>query len=90
VPLIGGAILGNLPYLGLPAIDSMIETWYLRGYFVFALVAYTRWALLTINKICAFLDINCLTIKKRDVDEKEVRGFQKSANGALRSTRKKH
>jgi ethanolaminephosphotransferase len=90
VPLIGGAILGNLPYLGLPAIDPMIETWYLRGYFVFALVVYTRWALVTINKICAFLDINCLTIKKRDVDEKVTRGFQKSADGALRSTRKKH
>lgn len=89
-PLIGGAVLANLPWLGLPAIDPAMETWYLRAYFVFALVAYTRWALLTINKICAFLDINCLTIKKRDVDEKEAKSSQTAANGSLRTTRKKH
>lgn len=89
-PLIGGAVLANLPWLGLPAIDSAIETWYLRAYFVFALIAYTRWALLTINKICAFLDINCLTIKQRDVDVKEAKGVQAAANGSLRATRKKH
>lgn len=62
VPLVGGAILGNLPRLGLPAVTARTELWYLRGYLVFALVVYFRWALLVINSICAYLDINCLTI----------------------------
>lgn len=62
VPLVGGALLGNLPRVGLPAVTATIELWYLRAYFVFALVAYFRWALLVINSICAYLGINCLTI----------------------------
>ncbi len=61
-PLIGGAILANLPLLGLPGVTSTFELWYLRAYFVFALVVYFRWALLVINSICAYLGINCLTI----------------------------
>jgi ethanolaminephosphotransferase len=64
-PLIGGAILGNLPRVGLPAVSKTVELWYLRGYFVFALGAYFRWALLVISRICSVLDINCLTIKKK-------------------------
>ena len=71
VPLIGGAILGNLPRFGLPPVSPTVEAWYLRGYFVFALIAYMRWALLTIDRICHFLDINCLTIKKRKEDPRE-------------------
>lgn len=62
VPLMGGALLGNLPRFGLPAVTAQTELWYLRGYFVFALVVYFRWALLVINSICAYLGINCLTI----------------------------
>ncbi|KAL8936141.1 MAG: hypothetical protein Q9216_005089 [Gyalolechia sp. 2 TL-2023] len=62
VPLLGGAILGNLPRLGLPAVTAIVELWYLRAYFGFALVVYFRWALLVINSICAYLGINCLTI----------------------------
>lgn len=65
VPLIGGAVLGNLPRLGLSAVSVGVELWYLRSYFVFALVVYFRWALLVINSICAYLDINCLTITKK-------------------------
>ncbi|KAL8961737.1 MAG: hypothetical protein Q9193_001756 [Seirophora villosa] len=61
-PLIGGAVLGNLPLLGLPAVTALVELWYLRAYFVFALVVYFRWALLVINSICNYLGINCLTI----------------------------
>ena len=64
VPLIGGAILGNLPLLGLSAISPKIELWYLRGYLLFAMVVYFRWALLVINSICSYLGINCLTITK--------------------------
>jgi ethanolaminephosphotransferase len=65
LPLVGGAILGNLPRFGFPAIEPEAELWYLRAYFVFALTAYIRWAYVVIDKICAYLDINCLTIKQR-------------------------
>lgn len=65
LPLIGGAFLGNLPRFGLPAISPTAELWYLRAYFVFALSAYLRWAYVVIDNICAYLDINCLTIKRR-------------------------
>ncbi|KAL8971753.1 MAG: hypothetical protein Q9197_003106 [Variospora fuerteventurae] len=61
-PLIGGAVLGNLPLLGLSAVTASVELWYLRAYFVFALVVYFRWALLVIHSICDYLGINCLTI----------------------------
>ena len=64
-PLVGGALLANLPLFGLSPIDPAVELWYLRGYFVFAFVVYMRWATVVIDKICAFLDINCLTIKRR-------------------------
>jgi ethanolaminephosphotransferase len=63
-PLIGGAILGNLPRFGLPAISAGFELWYLRLYLVFAFVAYMHWAFLVINRITTFLGINCLTIKE--------------------------
>ena len=65
VPLIGGAVLGNLPWLGLPAVSARMELWYLRSYLAFAIIAYFRWALLVINSICAYLEINCLTITKK-------------------------
>ena len=65
VPLIGGSVLGNLPLLGFKAVSVSVELWYLRAYFVFAMIAYFRWAVLVINSICAYLDINCLTITPR-------------------------
>lgn len=61
-PLVGGAVLGNLPRIGLPAASATIELWYLRAYFIFAMIVYFRWAFLVINSICSFLGINCLTI----------------------------
>lgn len=61
-PLIGGAVLTNLPALGLPGLTGEAELWYLRAYFVFALVVYARWAVLVINSICEYLGIRCLTI----------------------------
>jgi ethanolaminephosphotransferase len=63
-PLVGGAIIGNLPRFGLPQISPELELWYLRAYFVFAMVAYFRWAYLVINSICNFLGINAFTIPK--------------------------
>lgn len=83
VPLIGGAVLGNLPRIGLPAVDSAFELWYLRGYLVFALVVYFRWALLVINSICAYLEINCLTITKKPAPNQAVQSEKMGINGPL-------
>lgn len=61
-PLVGGAVLANLPRAGLPAVSAEAEYRYLLGYLVFAAVAYFRWAYLVTTSICRFLGINCLTI----------------------------
>ena len=82
VPLVGGAMLGNLPRFGLPAINPTAELWYLRGYFVFALVAYMRWATIVIDKICTYLDINCLTIKRRGIEKSHPKKSS-STNGRV-------
>jgi len=63
-PLIGGAVLVNLPRLGFPAVSAHVEHRYLQAYFVFATAVYFRWAVKVIDAICTFLDINCLTIPK--------------------------
>lgn len=62
VPLVGGSIIGNLPRFGLDPIHPTTELYYLWAYFIFSLIVYFRWALLVINTICAYLNINCLTI----------------------------
>lgn len=82
IPLIGGAILGNLPRFGLPAVSVGVELWYLRAYFVFALVVYFRWALLVINSICAYLGINCLTITKKPAPGQDTASAKVSSNGS--------
>ena len=63
-PLVGGAVLANLPRLGFPMVSGWLEVWYLRFYFLFALVIYSHWAVLVINRITTFLGINCLTIRE--------------------------
>ncbi|KAI8089769.1 CDP-alcohol phosphatidyltransferase-domain-containing protein [Halteromyces radiatus] len=67
VPLIIGAIITNLPRLN--AIDPIFtpesEYLFICGYFVFAVLAYLRWAVVVINSFCSYLGINCLTIPKR-------------------------
>ncbi|KAF2400415.1 hypothetical protein EJ06DRAFT_477161 [Trichodelitschia bisporula] len=74
-PLVGGALLVNLPpMVGLPAVGDTIEVWYLRAYFVFASVVYGRWAYLVISSICAYLGINCLTIPRREARDGPVAG----------------
>jgi ethanolaminephosphotransferase len=85
-PLIGGAIIGNLPRLGLPQVSAFVELWYLRGYLAFALIVYFRWAFLVINSICAYLGINCLTIPtaKQAANREKANasnGAAKMANG---------
>lgn len=65
IPLIVGATLTNLPLL-VPSIGPLFtpesEYKFLLGYFVFAVVAYLRWALVVINNFCDFLGIRCLVI----------------------------
>ena len=61
-PLVGGAVLGNLPRFGLRAVTAEEEHLYLWLYLVFAAVAYSRWAILVTTSICNYLGINCLTI----------------------------
>lgn len=70
-PLVGGAVLANLPRFGFDAITPEHEHLYLQVYFVFALVVYGNWAVQVIDKICHFLDINCLTIKSRKDNKKD-------------------
>ena len=82
VPMVGGAVLGNLPRFGLPAVSAEIELWYLRAYFVFALIAYFRWAILVISSICAYLEINCLTITDKPAPNQDSRKEKNVANGS--------
>lgn len=83
VPLVGGAILGNLPRIGLPAVGTQVELWYLRSYFVFALIVYFRWAFLVINSICAYLGINCLTITPKPTVTENTESKKGAAKGSL-------
>lgn len=92
LPLIGGAVLSNLPRFGYAPVSAAAEAQYLRGYFIFALAAYMSWAFTVIETFCAYLDINCLTIKKRKVDPVESKSVEKDlkqSNGELRSTDKR-
>ncbi|KAH8899336.1 Choline/ethanolaminephosphotransferase [Thozetella sp. PMI_491] len=82
-PLLGGAVLGNLPRFGLPAVTADVEHAYLWGYFIFAMIAYFRWAYLVTSSICNFLGINCLTIPyEKRVANKMAAAAAKAANGA--------
>ena len=89
-PLVGGAITFNLPVLGFAPLTAGAELWYLRMYFVFAVVVYFRWAFLVINSICGYLGINCLTIPEKklrdmEIDRKiaeQVKNMQSTQNGA--------
>lgn len=81
IPLVGGAVLANLPRIGLSPISAEAELWYLRAYLVFATVVYFRWALLVINSICAYLGINCLTITKNPAPGQGPVGDKSVSNG---------
>ncbi|GAA5806970.1 hypothetical protein MFLAVUS_000319 [Mucor flavus] len=76
IPLIVGAALTNIPIL-FPSIGPIFtaesEYMFLVAYFVFAVAAYLRWALVVINNFCDFLGIKCLTIpnQKKVVDTKK-------------------
>jgi ethanolaminephosphotransferase len=83
-PLVGGAILANLPRFGFEQVSAETELFYLYGYFVFACIAYFRWAYLVITSICNYLGINALTIpKEKQLENKRKAAGQKAvANGA--------
>ncbi|PHH82627.1 hypothetical protein CDD82_5353 [Ophiocordyceps australis] len=73
-PLVGGALVGNLPRFGLPPITAADELLYLRIYFLFAMVAYFRWAYLVITSICNYLGVNAFTIPRaKQIENEEAR-----------------
>ncbi|MCJ1303450.1 hypothetical protein MMC08_006260 [Hypocenomyce scalaris] len=88
-PLLGGALLGNLPRLGLPPVHPTTELWYLRAYFAFALLVYSRWAFLVITSICRYLGINCLTITERPAPNQALRDDRDRAAVGLAGLEKK-
>lgn len=61
-PLIGGAVMVNLPYLGFEPVSAEVQLYYLWAYFWISLVVYGRWAFVVCRAICDYLGINCLTI----------------------------
>jgi ethanolaminephosphotransferase len=58
--------LGVADHSGDPIVTQEIESLLLWGYLALAAVVYFRWAFLVIDRICSFLGINCLTIKKME------------------------
>ncbi|KAJ9151862.1 Cholinephosphotransferase 1 [Pleurostoma richardsiae] len=83
-PLVGGAVLANLPRLGLPPVGPRVELAYLLGYFFFALVVYFHWAYLVITAICDYLGIEALTIpREKQLENKRLLAGEtyKAANG---------
>lgn len=79
-PLVGGAVLTNMPRFGFPQISANFELYYMWAYLVFAFVIYARWAHLVVNSICNYLKISALTIPK----EKQI------ANAQARDALKRH
>ncbi|GAM88511.1 hypothetical protein ANO11243_065440 [Dothideomycetidae sp. 11243] len=65
-PMIGGAVLTNLRFVGLGPVSAETERLYLWATLIFCALVYFRWAVLVINAICEFLGINCLTIPKEN------------------------
>lgn len=94
VPLAIGGIMAWLPLFGYDPVSPTFERWYIYGYLVFAMVQYFVWAVRVINRICEVLDINCLTIKKRQPDRSEAADCankvqdQSVATGDVRKTKK--
>lgn len=76
-PLVGGAVVANLPRLGFEAVSAQVELAYLYAYFFFAAVVYFRWAYLVVSSICRYLGINALTIPR----EKQQQNKALAANG---------
>lgn len=92
LPLIGGAVLVNLPYMGYEPISAEIENYYLWMYCAVAVVVYFRWAYLVINAICDYLGIQCLTIpedkwRALKQEQKMTKSGERKMNGVAKKTR---
>lgn len=61
-PLVGGAVMVNLPFLGFEPVSADVQLYYLWAYFIFSTVVYARWAYVVCTAICDYLGIQCLTI----------------------------
>ena len=85
LPLIGGASLVNLPYIGIEVLSGETEHYYLLAYFAISLVVYFRWAYLVINAICEYLDIPCLTIREERWRAAVTERSRLKSNGAGRN-----
>ncbi|CAH7670949.1 CDP-alcohol phosphatidyltransferase-domain-containing protein [Phakopsora pachyrhizi] len=73
IPLIGGFVLINLPVLGLPRLITPFgELILLRLSVFFSLVGYLISSYETVDRFCKVLNINCLTIKKRESSFKKI------------------
>lgn len=79
LPLIGGAVLSNLPFFGLKPMSAELECYYLWSYFAVSLVVYFRWAYLVINAICDYLGIQCLTIPEEKVKALQAQQSKKAS-----------
>lgn len=77
-PLVGAAVMVNLPYIGYAAPSAEVQLYYLWAYFWFSMVVYARWAWVVCNAICAYLGINCLTIPGE-----KWRVLQRQQNGKI-------
>jgi len=77
-PLVGAAVMVNLPYVGFAAPSAEVQLYYLWAYFIYSSVVYLRWAYLVCNAICDYLGINCLTIP-----EEKWRVLQREQAGKL-------
>ncbi|KAF8583892.1 Choline/ethanolaminephosphotransferase [Ramaria rubella] len=64
-PLIGGAILVNLPSLGIKCSLPGLEIWYLRLATIYASLDFIVWFMMLCRRFMTTLDIDCLTIKTR-------------------------
>lgn len=84
-PLVGGAVLVNLPYIGLPPVSATIEVLYLWVYLAFAVIVYFRWAFLVINAICDYLGIQCLTIPEEKM--RALKSHQQTSGTAAEAAR---
>ncbi|SMR52994.1 unnamed protein product [Zymoseptoria tritici ST99CH_1E4] len=66
-PLIGGAVMVNLPLVGIAAPSAEVQLYYLWAYFFLSMFVYARWAYVVCTAICDYLGINCLTIPEEKV-----------------------
>lgn len=68
IPLLGATVLFYLlPALGLlPQDNPHFETLYMWGFFTYASVNFLTWAVNTINVICSYLGIRCLSLRPID------------------------